>query len=82
MANEWIGVVTTTAPKYIKGASDATIRERLLLAMMENRGLITYNNEGTDLKWDVQFAEPPVESYGSSGNVDYSTYTVLDEQLR
>lgn len=72
MANEWIGTIQTTAPKYIKGASDCTIRERLLLAMMENRGLITYNNESTDFKWDVQFAEPPVESYGTAGNVDYA----------
>ena len=32
MANEWIGVIHTTAPKYLSGAADKTIRNRLILS--------------------------------------------------
>ncbi len=73
MSNEWIGIVNTTAPKYLKGASDLTIRKRLLLAMLERRGKIMTDVEGsTDLWWDVQFAEAPVEAYGDGGLINYS----------
>ncbi len=71
-SNEWIGVVNTTAPKFLKGAADQTIRKRLLLAMLERRGRLTFNNNSISLTWDVQIAEPPVEAYGDGGVVNYA----------
>ncbi len=33
-SGEFIGVLNSTRPKYMKGAADLTIRRRLLLAML------------------------------------------------
>lgn len=71
MSNEWIGVLQTTMPKYLKGASDRTIRKRLWLSLMKKRGRITEGHTGTELKWQAQFAEPPVEARGDDQVVNY-----------
>lgn len=74
MANEWVGILDTLAPKYLKGASDLTIRKRLALAMLERRGRITYNHTGYNLIWTVQHMEPPVESYADGGQIDFTRH--------
>lgn len=71
MAEEWVGVIETTAPKYIKGAIDNTMRKRLLLAMLQARGRISYGNSGQDLRWDIMFRQPPVSSYGDGQTIVY-----------
>ena len=74
MADEWIGIIETTRHKYLKGASDLTIRKRLLLAMLQRRGRITYNNSGDECRWDVEFSEPPVTAHGDGGVIDFSNH--------
>ena len=71
---EWIGVINTTAPKFLKGAADATIRERLLLAMMKKRGRFTMNASSQTLTWDVEFAQPPVEAFADAGTLNFSRH--------
>lgn len=72
MPNEWIGVIQTTAPKYFKGATDNTIRKRLWMSMLRKRGRITQGHSGTEIKWQIQFDEPPVESRGDDQPVTYA----------
>ena len=74
MADEWIGIIETTRHKYMKGASDLTIRKRLLLAMLRNRGRLTYNHSGDELRWDVEFSQPPVSAIGDGGVIDFSNH--------
>lgn len=69
---EWTGVVNTTAKKYLKGASDNTIRSRLLLAMMQRRGRISYRHSGYELRFQIEYLQPPVRSYGDGGIIDYA----------
>ena len=70
-ADEWIGVLDITIPKYLKEVTDLTIRNRYLLKRLEQAGRLLFNQESTDLIWDVQYAEPPVQAYGDSGVVIY-----------
>ena len=72
MAEEWVGVIQTTAPKYLKGAADLTVRERLLLALLQQRGRITFNNNSFEQNWDVEYAQPPVEAFGDGGTLNFS----------
>ena len=74
MADEWIGIIETTRHKYMKGASDLTIRRRLLLAMLKRRGRIFYNASGDECRWQVEFSQPPVSSYNDSGVIDFSNH--------
>lgn len=74
MADEWIGVINTTRPKYLKGASDLTLRKRLLLAMLKKRGRIQYNCSGDEMKWQVEFSQPPISAYADGGVIDFSNH--------
>jgi hypothetical protein len=75
LSDEWIGIVSTTMPKYTKGASDMTLRKRLLLAMLQKRGRIAYNASGTELIWQLKFSQPPVtQADGDGGVVDFSNH--------
>ena len=74
MADEWIGIIETTRHKYMKGASDLTMRKRLLLAMLKKRGRFEYNCSGDELRWQVEFSQPPVSAYGDGGVIDFSNH--------
>ncbi len=68
---EWAGIVNTTAPKYLKGAEDLTIRNRLLLSKLKKDGRITFNNDGYNQIWTVECFQPPVEVAGDDGNIAF-----------
>jgi hypothetical protein len=74
MANEWIGVIHTTAPKYLEGAADNTIRKRLFLSMLSKKGRFRFNESSYEVNWDVEFAEQPVEAYGDGGTLNFSRH--------
>ena len=74
MADEWIGILETTRHKYMKGASDLTLRKRLLLAMLKKRGRLEFNQSGDECRWQVEFSQPAVSSYGDGGVIDFSNH--------
>lgn len=77
MANEWIGVVNATAPKYLQGAANNTIRNRLLLMLLQRYGRMEFNQNGYVLRWDVQYDEPPAQVYGDAGVFEFARHDVL-----
>lgn len=79
MASEWAGVVKTTAPKYLKGFEDNTIRSRRWLNGLKERGRISFNNHGLSTYWQVAYAQPPVEAYADGGVVDYSRFDAYQQ---
>lgn len=74
MSDEWIGIIHSTRPRYMKGASDLTLRQRLLLAMLKKKGRLEYNVSGDECKWQVEFSQPPVEAYVDGGVMDFSNH--------
>ena len=74
MADEWIGVIETTRHRYLKGASNETIRKRLLLAMLKKRGRMEMNCSGDELRWVLKYSQPPVSSYVDGGVLDFSNH--------
>lgn len=74
MADEWIGVINTTRHAYMKGASNETLRKRLLLAMLRKRGRFEFNCSGDELRWQLMFSQPAVSSYADGGVVDFSNH--------
>ena len=64
MSDEWIGIINTTKPNYMKGASDLTIRKRLFLAMLRRKGKISYNHAGYENRWQLEFSQPTVTQHG------------------
>lgn len=74
MSDEWVGIANSTRPKYMKGASDLTIRRRYLLARYRQLGRLLYNQSGEECRWQVEYSQPPVESYSDGGLVDFSNH--------
>lgn len=79
MSDEWIGVINTTTPKYMKGASDMTIRKRLFLAMLQRKGRITYNNSGYEMRWQVEFSQPTVQQHGDGTFLDFTNHQAFQQ---
>jgi len=67
---EWAAVVNTTTEQFLSGAADMTIRERMVFAMLQNRGRLKFGQSGTELKWQVKFALPETEVY-TGGVLDF-----------
>ena len=74
MADDWIGIIETTKPDYMKGASDKTIRSRLLLSMLQKRGRMKMGCSGNECRWQVKFSQPAVSSTDGGGVVDFSNH--------
>lgn len=79
MSDEWIGIIHTTRPKYMKGASDLTVRKRLLLSMLKKRGRIIYNQSGDECKWQVEYSQPTVETYADGGVINFSNHDAFKQ---
>jgi len=71
---EALHVVNATAKTYLKGASDLTIRNRLLLALIQKQGNIEYNATGFDNTWNLEYAQPVVRQYGDQEDLEFSEH--------
>ena len=76
---EWAGVISTTAEKFLQGAADQTIRNRLILSLLKEYGRIEYNQNSYQLTWDVEYAQQPVESYGDAGVIDFTRHDLYKQ---
>ena len=61
-------VLNTTMRKYFRGEIVAVLRSRKLLAMLESRGQITFNNSGADsgdddMQWQVRFKQNELQGF-------------------
>lgn len=72
MPDNWIGMVETIATRYIKGAEDATVRKRILLAMLQKRGNVKFNVPGLDKEWRIKYRVPAPSGYTDGGVIDYT----------
>lgn len=81
MSDEWIGVINTTKPNYMKGASDLTIRRRLFLAMLRKKGRITYNNSGYEARWQVEFSQPTMHQHGDGSMIDFTNHQAFQQAV-
>ena len=79
MANEGILAVKATAPKYLKGASDQTIRQRVLLSMLDSRGQLKFNVDGhTESNWLIQVRDPQIRQYGDSARQNFTEHDAYE----
>lgn len=91
MAGEWARLVSTTITDYAKGAEDALMAKRILLAAMKSKGQIKYNCGGDGFAWQVPYriaqltvndGETPVtparQDRYKRATLDYVSYTIAD----
>lgn len=79
MANEGILAVQATAPKWLKGASDQTIRQRVFLSMLDSRGRLKFNVDGhTECNWLIQVRDPQIRQYGDSARQSFTEHNAYE----
>lgn len=80
MANEGILAVKATAPKYLKGAADQTIRKRPLLGMLQQYGRLKLGEEGSHItKWSIKVREPEIKEYGDSQRQVFNEHDAYEQ---
>lgn len=77
---EHLQMIASTITEYAKGASDETIRERILLALMQRYGKITYDHAGKDCAWQVEYSQPNLHQAGDGTEYVFDEH-VADKQL-
>lgn len=68
----WITTVMTTTSKYLKEEEVNILRHRALLAMLESKGRITYNFDGKDIDWPVQFSRAGIRTFVDGQVINYN----------
>lgn len=69
---EWQGVVHATTEKFLPGCVEQTIRDRVVLAMLEKRGKITYNHSGDGFNWRFQAIEEESNQYSDGETITFA----------
>jgi len=76
-AGEGLAVIKATAAKYFAGASDLTIRKRLMLSLLAKYGRIIYDENGVTNTWLIQHDEPPVTAHGAGGEISFDEHDLF-----
>lgn len=63
MAFAFQGTDLATASKFLKGATEVTLRQRLLPRFLDEEGRINRNADGKDLNWLLEYKLPVASSY-------------------
>ena len=78
MGEHWSGIVSAAAPEFVKGSLDKTLRKRLWMALLNERGLINTGVDGSyERQYNVDWREPPVTALGYGGQAVYEARDYL-----
>lgn len=65
-------IVHSTISDYIREEQNSVLRKRLLLAMLQKRGRISYNRSGINLDWKVRFDRQPLSTYDEGQLINFT----------
>lgn len=63
MAGVFSHVASVTIPQFLRQEIDATTRNYKMLAMLQAKGKMSFNNGGTRCEWPVKFKQNIMQSY-------------------
>lgn len=68
----WSRIVNTTIHKYIREVEVNILRNRKLLALMKERGRLSFNHSGDIVDWKVKYKRAPMQGYADSDTLTFS----------
>lgn len=71
---EWARVVNTTHQQYVRQETINVLRNDKLLAMLEAKGRITFNNSGNFVTWPIEYRLIPVAPYADMDIVTFQRH--------
>jgi hypothetical protein len=69
---EWSRIVNTTIHKYIREVEVNVLRNRKLLALLKEKGRITFNHSGDLMDWKVRYKRVPMIGYADMDTLTFS----------
>jgi hypothetical protein len=69
---DWARIANTTIHEYIRDEEVNIIRNRKLLAMLKERGRITFNHSGDIMDWKVRYKRAPMQGYADTDTLTFS----------
>jgi hypothetical protein len=71
-AAEWSRVVNTTMHQFIREEEVNILRNRKLLAMLKERGRISFNHSGDFMDWKVRYKRAPMQGFTDSDTLTFA----------
>lgn len=68
----WVTILNTTIPDFIRQEEINILRNRILLAMMESKGRISYRNSGTKYDWKVRWKRGTMTPYADGDLLSFA----------
>lgn len=65
-------VASVTIPKYLRQETDATTRRYKMLAQLQAKGNMTFNNGGTQVEWPVKFQQNQMRPYADQAGLSFN----------
>lgn len=78
-SDEHLALVKSTAPLYLKKASDLTMRRRLWMSLLKRYGGIEKNANSHSLVWNVEYSQPEVRQYSDAGDLEFNEHDALQQ---
>lgn len=69
---EWSRIVNSTIHEFIREVEINILRNRRVLAMLKERGRITFNHAGDLMDWKVDYKRAPMQGYADSDTLTFS----------
>jgi hypothetical protein len=69
---DWARITNTTISKYLKGAEPEILRNRVITAMLKERGRVLMNQSGLDLVWRVEYRRAPMTGYADTDVISFA----------
>lgn len=70
--------IRNTAPMWLKGASDSTIRNHFILAYLRKEGRMTFNYSGVAINWLVKARQPIARQLQSGQGTTYDQSQIYE----
>ena len=69
---DWTTIVNTTTSQFLRETEDNIMRQRKLLALMQSKGRVSYNEFGRDLVWRVKYKRAPLVAFADGDTITFS----------
>lgn len=70
--SNWSRVVNSTTRKYVREVENNLMRNRKLLALLKQKGRITYGWSGTEMEWPVEYKRNTLDGYTGGDTLAFS----------
>lgn len=81
MSEAWVGILKTTIPQFIRKVEPATMRRRAVMAMLQKKGRVSFNNTGHSMDWRVKKKRNVLTPYTDMQQLNFQRLSRFEEAV-